>query len=184
MNRKERLKVFAQQTPAPAAPSTTTPQAATTTTTTTVVSPPPAFNATTVWGWLPEAYNSATLMLINGLLQTLNIALQYSSNGQFNLQILRDNGFQVDPSGTNSPDTKNLMNLCLLVYRTYLNSGNQFQQKVSAKQINGWNTTISNSQALLNLSQINPTGPLAQKVGSTLKDNILNVLRYIAGYNQ
>ena len=171
-NRLKLLSKIAQQTT-----STTTPQ---TTTTTATIAPPPNFQASGMWGWLTNSYNSYTITLINNLISILNTALQYASNGEFNFQILKDQSFQVDISSAPSVDAKNILNLSILLYKTFLNSGNQFPQKVSSQQIKTWIELINNSQALMNLSQLNPTGIIAQKIPGNLKDNIINYLRYIS----
>lgn len=148
-----------------------------------VITTPPTFQASGVFGWLNAAYNSQTTAMINTLITTLNIALHYASNGQFNFQILRNNGFQVDPSSASNVDAKNLLNLSMLVYKTFLNFGNQPLQKFTPVQISNWVKLVSSSQPLLNLSQLNPTSVIAQKLPGNLKDNIMNYLRYIALYN-
>lgn len=145
--------------------------------------PPPSFQASAAYGWMTRAYNSYTVTTLNNLIATLNVALHYSSNGKYNFLILRNSAFQVDPSAATSVDTKNLLNLALLIYRTYLNHGNPLPQAATAQQIQTWNGMISNSQALLNLSQLNPTGQISQKIPGNLRENILNFLRYLAMYN-
>lgn len=161
--RKIRMKMLgkiAQQTP-----------------TTTVTTPPPAFIASDAWAWLNMSYNPNSVRIINNLASILNTALHYSSNGQFNFLILKNNSFQVDSSGVPSIDTKNLINLCSLIYKTLINGGNQFAQKVTPAQIAYFVQMINASQSLLNLSQINPTGTIAQKIPGNIKDNVINLLR-------
>lgn len=179
---KTRLKFFskiAQQVAAPASASTSTSATPAAATPAPSIAPPPAFQASGVWGWLNAAYTPTTISTINNLCSTLNIALHYASNGQFNFQILRGQAFQVDPSGAPSVDAKNLLNLSILVYKTFLNAGNEFKTKPTGKQIKTWGDMISNSQSFLNLSQLNPTGIIAQKMPGNLKDNILNYIRYL-----
>jgi hypothetical protein len=147
------------------------------------VSPPPSFRATDVWGWLARDYGSQTILTINSLVSLLNMTLHYSSNGQYNFQILKNENFQVDPSGVPSIDTKNLIFLSSMVYKTFLNSGHEFKTKPTGTQIAGWGNSILNSQPFLNLSQLNPTGPLAQKVQGNIKDMIMNYVRYLLMYN-
>lgn len=159
--------------------TTTTPQAVPATT----VAPPPAFQASGIWGWITSSYNSYSVTILNNLVSLLNTSLHYSSNGQYNWQKAYNNAFQIDPSAAPSVDTKNLLNLSLLVYRTFINKGNQFPTKPTPQQIQSWGNLVSNSQAFLNLSQINPTGPLAQKVQGNLKDDILNFIRFLNMYN-
>jgi hypothetical protein len=148
-----------------------------------VIAPPPTFRASDAWGWMNKVYNPFTVTTINNLVTTVSTALHYASNGQFNFQALRNDGFQVDSSGVPSIDTKNLLNLAILIYKTLLNSGNQFPQKATPDQVQDWNKKISSSQSFLNLSQINPTGQLAQKMPVNIKESILSDLRYLAMYN-
>ncbi len=171
---KARFKLLtrmAQQGAQPAAPAATP-----------VLPPPPSFSPMDVWGWLGKAYNSTSINTINSLFSILNIGLHYASNGQINMQTLRNDGFNVDPSGLASVDARNLLNISLLVYKTILNSGNAVPT-VSPDKIQAWCKQISSSQALMNLSQVNPTGQLAQKVPGNIKDNILNLLRYLEAAN-
>jgi hypothetical protein len=144
---------------------------------------PPSIRATDLWGWLTRDYNTQTIGILNSLVSLLNTALHYSSNGQYNFQILKNDNFQVDPSGVPSIDTKNLIYLTSNVYRTFLNSGHEFKTKPSGNQISTWGNALINSQPLLNLSQVNPTGPLAQKIQGNIKDIILNYVRYFFMYN-
>ncbi|MGI0058914.1 MAG: hypothetical protein ACREBJ_04025 [Nitrosotalea sp.] len=122
-------------------------------------------------------------MVINNLVAILNLALHYATNGQENWQTLRNNSFNVNPSSFTNVDAKNLFNLSKMIYGTYLNHGNRPPTKVSGSQIETWNNSLSQSKAFLNLSQLNPTGTIAQKMPGNLKDNILQQLRLLAQYN-
>lgn len=161
------------------APSTTVPAS----TTATTIAPAPSFVASQIWGWLSQSYNSVSITALNTMISTVNMGLHYASNGQFNFQTLYNSGFQVDISGAPSVDAKNLLSLSLLIYHTFLNSGNAFTKPPSPVQIKAFVDKISSSQPLMNLSQINPTGVIAQKMPGNLKDNILNYLRYLTSYN-
>lgn len=170
----------------PASPTSPTAQPATTTPTSTtqaVIPPPPAFTASGAWGWMGNVYNSASVGFLNSLVSTLNTALHYASQGQHNWQTLRNNSFNVDPSGEKSVDAKNLLNLSRLIYLSYLNGGNQFPQKVTGNQVATWNNAVMQAQSYLNLSQLSPTGAVAQKMPGNIKDNISNTLRQLAQYN-
>lgn len=145
--------------------------------------PPVNFVASDVWGWLNKAYNSYTVTTINQLISTLNTALHYSSDGYFDFQKLRNSNFQIDSSAAKSVDTKNLLNLSTLIFKTLLNSGNVPPQPTTGDQVARWVKMISESQALLNLSQLDPAGPIAQKIPGVFKDNVLNLLRTLQMYN-
>lgn len=167
----------------PASPASPTATTTPTSTTAAVVPPPPAFTASGAWGWMGNVYNSASVGFLNALVGILNTALHYSSQGKHNWQTLRNNSFNVDPSGEKSVDTKNMLNLSKLVYQSYLNGGNQFPAQVTGAQIATWNNAVLQAQPYLNLSQLNPTGAVQQKIPGNLKDNIANILRQLAQYN-
>lgn len=184
MSLKARLKLLtkiAQMADVAINPNETTPQS--TPNTTVSVPPPPGFTASQIWGWMPSMYNTNTMSTVNALISLLNTALHYASNGQLNWQELRNDNFQVDPSAAPSVDAKNLLNLSILVFRTFVNGGNAPPQKPNPHQIAQWCNQIANSQPFLNLSQLNPTGAVAQKIPGGLKDTILNYTRYLLMYN-
>jgi hypothetical protein len=159
--------------------STTSP----TSTTTAVVAAPSGFQASGAWGWLPNVYNAYSATTLDNLVSLMHTALHYASEGKHNFQTLKNNSFNVDSSGEKSVDSKNLINLAALIYHTYLNSGNQPPQEVTPEQIVQWNSQVNQSQSFLNLSQISPTGLLAQKMAGNPKDKIQNLLRELTGAN-
>jgi len=183
LSTKKRINLLAKIAQQAATPATSTTATTPATAQPATIAPPPQFQASSAYGWLSNAYNSTSISTINNLCSTLNIALHYASNGQFNFQILRDQSFQFDPSSAPSVDAKNLLNISALVYKTFLNSGNAFPTKPTGKQIKTWGDMIGASQAFLNLSQLNPTGIIAQKIQGNLKDNILNYIRYLEAAN-
>lgn len=174
---KERLKLLTRIAQTAATSTTGLPQ--TTPTPAASVPPPPGVQASALWPALATAYNSQTVQQINGLVALLNTALHYSSNGQYNFQILKNDNFQVDQSGFPSMDTKNIFLVCSIVYKTFINAGHDFAAKPTGIQIKGWGDSLIASQPYLNLSQLNPTGPLAQKVRGNPKDQILAIIRAI-----
>jgi len=183
--RMKMLSKLAQAVPgAPASPASptapTSPNAPTTPASTqaATIPPPPAFQASAVWGWMGNVYNSNSVGTIDGLAGLLNKALHFASQGKFNWEKLRNN-FNVDASAAGGTDAMYLLNLSKLVHKNYLNSGNAFPQKVTGNQIAVWNTELQNA---LNTIQLNPTGPVAQKLGD-LKNIIPNILRELARYN-
>ena len=190
---KERLRLLTRI--AQAATPGATPTAASTTTTTTpaattTVAAPPSFNPMTgPWAFITQAYNAPTVQYLSYLLGLVNTMMHYATNGQFNLQKNQNDLGQVDPSAASSVDGKNIILLAKMFYNTFLNHGKPFETPVRPDQIAGWVTTISNSQPLINLSQINPTGPLAQQLNNTSKmdgsfrQNVVNYLGYIKSYN-
>lgn len=142
--------------------------------------PPPAFQASSIYPGIRSGFNAASVVIIDQLCSLLNLALQYSSNGSANFQIFRNNSFNFDGSGAFNVDQKNLMLFSQLVYRTLLNSGNNFQQPLTTSAAQDMLRKLSTSPILSALSQINPTGVIAQKVPGNLKTNILSYLQYLS----
>lgn len=180
MKRLKLLTRIAQQAPAP---STTNAPPATPAATTT---PLPQFNPISgPWAWVPQRYNPNTVMTISYLLGMIHTAMHYATNGQHNLLVNQNNLGSVDASGASSTDGKNLILLAQLFYKTLLNNGQEYPQPPTATQIQRWATLLRNSQPLLNLSQLNPTGPAAQKMNldGSLRQNLLNYLGYLITYN-
>lgn len=189
---KERLRLLTRiaQT---AATTGTTPTAASTTTPATpapTIAAPPSFSPLTgPWAFITQAYNAPTVQYISYLLGLVNTMMHYATNGEYNLQKNQNDLGQLDPSAASSVDGKNIILLAKMFYNTFINHGKPFETPVRPEQIANWVATISNSQPLMNLSQINPTGPLAQQLNNTSKmdgsfrQNVVNYLGYIKTYN-
>ena len=183
---RRRIKLWlkiAQQTGTAA---TSQPSTSTTNTTTTSVTPAPAFNPVSgPWAWITSAYNIPTVGYLSYLLNMVHVSLHNATSGQFNLLKNQNDLASIDPSGASSVDAKNLILLAQLFNKTFLNLGKPFSQPPTAAQINGWADAIIGSQPLLNLSQMNPTGPIAQqlRLDGSLRQNLINYLNYVKQYN-
>jgi hypothetical protein len=160
---------------------TTTPT--TTGTTPTTISSPPSFTASSVYPGISTGYNSGSLTIINNFVSLLNTALHYASNGQVNFQTLRNDNFNFDPSGATSVDQRNLMGIAARVYRSFLNSGQRFTKPLIGEQIAKMADLITFSPEFNNLSQVNPTGPLATKLQGNIKSLITNYMTYLKTTN-
>lgn len=180
---KDRLRMLskiAQQTPAPSTTNAPPPTTAQT------ISAPPAFNADSgPWAWIRQRYNSQSADIICYLLSLIHIAMHYATNGQFNLLKDQNSIGTLDHSAVAAVDGKNLISLAKLFYRTILNNGMVFDQAPTAQQIQQWADIILQSQPLLNLSQLNPTGAAAQKlgIGSSLRQTLITNLGYLKARN-
>lgn len=151
---------------APSVPGTTQP--------TTTVPADPSPPASQLYPTVRNGYDSTRVNIIDSLVRQLSSATNVATQGKYNLQQLRNSNFQFDPSQFASPDQKNIMLLFLKVYKTLLNNGQNFTQPVSAQQLNGYVSLILQSPELANLSQVNPTGQIAQKapIPGNFKDTI------------
>lgn len=179
---KIRLKMLhriAQTTPgAPSSPaSPTSPNSPTipgVSTTQTQIPADPSPPASQLYPSLRNGYDSQRVGIIDTLVRQLSSATNTATSGQYNLQQLRNNNFQYDPSQFSSPDQKNIVGFFYKVFRTLLNSGQTFNQPVSAQQLNNYTITLLQSPELSNLSDVNPTGQIAQKapIKGNFKDSI------------
>jgi hypothetical protein len=158
--------------------------APTTSITTPVATPaPPPFQASSAYPGIRQGFNAASVQLIDQLCGLLNLSLQYASNGAVNFQVFRNNNFNFSASDTSNMDQKNLMLFSKMLYHSLLNSGNPFEQPLTAQQVQVMIQRLETSQPLMALAQTNPTGPIAQKVPGNLKTNILAYLQYLAAAN-
>lgn len=173
---KTRLKILrriAQETgaPAPDAPATATPADP-------PVAPPPAptLRASEAYPSIRVGFDAGRVAIIDNVVARLNIASNTITNGKYNFQVLKNNNFQFDPSEFSSPDQKNLMLFFQKVFQTLLNRGASYTQAVSSQAINTAVQYLLQSPELANLSQVNPAGPIAQKIPGNFKDGLRELI--------
>ena len=187
--RKRLLNKLAQAVPgSPASPtSPTSPNAPTTPASTTAqaIQPPTPFNMLTTWGWLPKIYNPNTLGYLSGIMNIINTVMHYTTAGKFSLSKSPNNIGGIDASAAGSDDGKNAVLLAKEFFDTFLNKGQELRPAPTPEQIQNWCNTITNSQPLLNLAQLNPTGPAAQqmRLPDSFRQTIVNSLEGIKRYN-
>jgi hypothetical protein len=167
MDRKLRYRILtklAQAAPAPAPVTTVTPTTPTTSGSTTTVAPPPQLD---IWSAYPEpckSYSSAQLPIINNLVTRLSFAVNQLTNSKYNFQKLRDASFQFDASEFSDAGTKNLMLFFGKVFKFLLNNGVAFPtQPIDPKQLSNIVASLMNAPELAALSQVNPTGQVANQ---------------------
>ena len=174
---KVRLKILqkiAQTVPSDPTTSTATPNA----TTNAAVAPDPSPLASSLYPTIRVGWDSARVSIIESLVRTLSMAANIATNGKYNLQILRNQNFQFDPSSLTDSDQKNLMVFFLKVYKTLLNAGQPFTQALTPDQVTAMIPYLLQSPELANLSTINPTGQIAQKtpISGNFKDGIRDLV--------
>ena len=183
MDRKLRLRILtklAQAATAPAPTTTTTPTTPTTSGSTTMVAPPPQLD---VWTAYPEpckSYTSAQLAILNNLVTRLSLAINQLTNGKYNFQKLRDASFHFDASEFSDAGTKNLMLIFGKVFKFLLNNGQAFHtQPIDPKLLTNNITSLMNAPELAALSQVNPTGQVANQApgNNNLYQTIRNTLQ-------
>ena len=95
------LKRIAQATGAqPTVSNTTIPTTSNNTAVPADTSPP----ATSLYPTIRTGFDSARVVIIDSLAKILSNASNIATNGKYNLQNLKNNNFQFDPSSFNSPD--------------------------------------------------------------------------------
>lgn len=138
-----------------------------------IVPPDPSPPASQLYP-LRNGFDSARVGVLDSLVKQLSVASNVATNGKYNLQSLKNQNFEFDPSEFGSMDQKNLLVLFYKVFQTLLNRGQAFTQPVSAAQLTTWINYLSGSPELAALSQINPSGQVAQK--SPISGNFRNII--------
>lgn len=186
--RMKMLNKLAQTVPgAPASPASPTSPAAPTepvSTTEAVIQPPPSFTAASgPWAWLTNSYNAPTVGYLSTILGLIHTVMHYTTEGKHNLSRDQNGIGSLDASGAPSSDGKNTILLAQLIYKTFLNNGQAFTP--TAADIHRWANMVENAPPLLNLSQLNPTGPAARQMQlpASFRTTIVNNLGYIKQYN-
>lgn len=154
-------------------------QKAQTTETTFTLAPPPTIPGD-IFAHLNEGYNGGTTALLSGLINYLNTALYYASQGKDSIQRISTNS--MDLSGA-TPDHRNIGMIAKKVFDTFLNKKNPFPKKVLGTVIKQWADTILTMPEYNNLTQIRPTGMIATKLQGNLKTIILDYLNSIKAQN-
>jgi hypothetical protein len=179
MDRKLRLKILtklAQAATAPAPTTTTTTTTPTVSGSTTMVAPPPQLDVWTAYPDPCKSYTSAQLPIINNLITRLSMAVNQLTNGKYNFQKLRDASFNFDASEFSDAGTKNLMLFFGKVFKFLLNNGHAFPtQPIDPKQLTGIIASLTNAPELAALSQVNPTGQVANQAPGN--NNLYQTLR-------
>ncbi len=177
MDQKLRLRILkklAQTTTQTPAPSTTSPPAGA----------PPAVPSP-MTATLAVGYNADTIQPLTNLMNILNKALHYASDGKGNYQKIQNNAYTADDA---KDPAKSIGLVANQAYTTFFNHGKAHTGQYDAKQIGIWVDTLLGSTAYNNLATINSSSPLAPKMqsatgGGSLKDAIRKELDLIKSKN-
>jgi hypothetical protein len=137
---------------------------------------PPAFLASVKYN-LFAGFEQNVVYQLDKFFHYLNEVLFYASNGQYDLFRLSQNNFTVLVPAKDS-QIRLLLSFCKDAYRWILNNGVIYPEKLNKKEFEYRISQLLASYSLASLSQINITGPLANKVGN-IKTNIVNNLNLI-----
>lgn len=142
----------------------------------TVSGSPTPFIATDYYPNIILAFSSNNATIINKLIDVINMALYYTSNGKVDFQWMKSNNFNFTTSDIPSVDLKNLMNFSKEIYSQIFSSN---RQKLNPEEISQKINLLKNSKALQNISSTNPVGQLSGKIGGNIKVVINNYLLQI-----
>lgn len=173
MNRRERITILAKIAQTALPQDTTTPN-------TVVSGSPPTFIASNFYPSMMVGLQAKNVPWVNGLANILNTALYYTSGGKVHMPWLRQTNFNFATDQAPSADLRNILNFSKLVYnQLFTNHGANFEQALIPEQIAERIRILANSSFFNNLSQVNPTGQLASKIGGNLKTIINDYLLQI-----
>lgn len=147
----------------------------------TVSGAPTPFDIVEYYPNVVPAFGNQNYNWIRALVNTLNQALYYTSDGQVELKWMQSNNFNFGTTVVPSVDLKNLMNFAKQVHNTiFTNNGTKdgdtpLKPDEIAKRI----APLKSSSFISNLSNTNPMGQLSSKIGGNVKTLINNILLQI-----
>ncbi len=145
----------------------------------TVAGAPSAFLASSYYPTLNTGWGIDNAHVIDGLMQTINIIIFYSSDGELQLTggttPLAVNNFQIDESKYPDPLRKLLL-FCKTVFKELLNSRNPFPKALTDEERKARIAMVRNDQSLNSFPSTNPAGQLATKLPTNAKTLIITYL--------
>ena len=146
----------------------------------TVSGSPSIFNITQYYPTVETAFGSNNFSWIKKLVDVVNQALFYTSNGQVQLKWMQDNSFNFGTDNVPSVDLKNLMGFGKQLHSTiFTNNGEKDDRPLNSEEINERIGKLKTSNFISNLSTSNPMGQLQSKLGGNAKTVINDILLQI-----
>jgi hypothetical protein len=146
----------------------------------TVSGSPSYFDITQYYPTVITAFGSQNMSWIIKLIDVINQALFYTSDGQVQLKWLQNNSFNFGMDGVPSADLKNLMGFSKQIRNNiFTNNGVKYEQSLTHEEIVKKVQTLKYSSFLSSLSQSNPMGQLQSKLGGNVKTLITDILLQI-----
>ena len=141
---------------------------------------PNAFNITEYYPGLENAFGGTNFNWIKRLVDIINQALYYTSDGKIELKWMQNNNFSFDTSSVYSVDLKNLMGFAKQLHDYILtNNGKKDAQPLNSIDISKRIAPLKSSNFISNLSTSNPMGQLQSKIGGNVKTLINDILAQI-----
>lgn len=146
----------------------------------TVSGAPSYFDIVQYYPTIITAFGSQNMNWITKLVDVLNQALFYTSDGKIQLKWMQNNSFNFGVDSAPSPDLKNLMGFSKQIYSNlFTNNGSKYEKQLTTEEISKKIQTLKSSSFLSNLSQSNPMGQLQSKLGGNIKTLINDILLQI-----
>lgn len=177
MNKQLRNRILtkmAQATPPPNLPSEEVSK------TKTVSGAPSYFDIVQYYPTIITAFGSQNMNWITRLINVVNQALFYTSDGQIQFKWMENNNFNFGIDSAPSPDLKNLMGFSKQIHdNIFLNNGSKHEKQLTSEEISKKVQNLKSSSFLSNLSQTSPMGQLKSKLGGDAKTLIKDILLQI-----
>jgi hypothetical protein len=146
----------------------------------TVSGAPAQFNIIEYYPTVITAFGSQNMNWITKLVDVVNQALFYTSDGQIQFKWMQNNSFNFGTDGVPSVDLKNLMGFAKQIHSNiFTNGGNKDEQPLKPEEIAKRISTLKASSFLSSLSQSSPMGQLQSKLGGNVKTIINDILLQI-----
>lgn len=177
MNKQLRNRILnkmAQATPPPNLPSEEVAK------TKTVSGAPPYFDIVQYYPTIITAFGSQNMNWITKLIDVVNQALFYTSDGKIQFKWMENNNFNFGIDSAPSPDLKNLMGFSKQIRdNIFTTNGAKHERKLTSEEIAKKIQILKSSSFLSNLSQTSSMGQLKSKLGGDAKTLIKDILLQI-----
>lgn len=146
----------------------------------TVSGSPSYFDIVQYYPTIITGFGSQNMSWITKLIDAVNQALFYTSDGQIQFKWMQDNSFNFGIDSTPSVDLKNLMGFAKQIHSNiFTNNGSKYERSLTPEEISKKIQNLKSSSFLSNLSQSNPMGQLQAKLGENVKTLIIDILTQI-----
>lgn len=146
----------------------------------TVSGTPSHFDIVQYYPTIITAFGFQNMNWITKLVDVVNQALFYTSDGKIQFKWMENNSFNFSSDGVPSTDLRNLMGFTKQIHdNLFTNNGAEYKQALNSEEIKKKIQTLKSSSFLSNLSQSNPMGQLKSKLGGDVKTLINDILLQI-----
>lgn len=146
----------------------------------TVSGSPSYFDIVQYYPTIITAFGSQNMNWITKLVNVVNQALFYTSDGQIQFKWMENASYNFGTDSVPSVDLKNLMGFSKQIYSNlFTTNGAEYKRALTPEEIANKVQTLKSSSHLSNLSQSSPMGQLRSKLGGDVKTLINDILLQI-----